>query len=195
MDHCENNEVITEEQAAGKKGSRGCTDQLLINQMINEEVTTDRRNLASVWLDCQKAFLPHSWIVESLRLAKVPTSITHAVMQLMRKWRIRVHLNGASETIKTNSIEYQRGILQGGSLSLILFVQSVNPLSFLPKRHDGYKIGSRSGHNISHLFFVDYRKLYAQNIENAKKMLEEATVFSKDSGMTFWGSEMWMLGY
>ena len=36
--HCINNDIITREQAGGKKESWGCTDQLLINKMILDEV-------------------------------------------------------------------------------------------------------------------------------------------------------------
>ena len=45
MEHCERNGIVTEEQAAGKRGSWGCADQLLINKMIYEEVVSNRRNL------------------------------------------------------------------------------------------------------------------------------------------------------
>ena len=34
MDCCNSNNIVTEEQAAGKRNSWGCTDQLLINKMI-----------------------------------------------------------------------------------------------------------------------------------------------------------------
>ena len=54
MEHCEENNIITKEQAAGKRGSWGCTDQLLINKMIYDEVTSNRRNLVTVWLDYKK---------------------------------------------------------------------------------------------------------------------------------------------
>ena len=59
---------MTEEQAAGKLGSWGCADQLLINKMVSDEVIKNRRNLITVWLDYKKAFdsVPHSWIIESL---------------------------------------------------------------------------------------------------------------------------------
>ena len=50
-DHCTENNLITEEQAAGKRGSWGCTNQLLVNKMIHKEVTGNRRNLITVWLD------------------------------------------------------------------------------------------------------------------------------------------------
>ena len=45
MEHCERNGIVTEEQAAGKRGSWSCADQLLINKMIYEEVVSNRRNL------------------------------------------------------------------------------------------------------------------------------------------------------
>ena len=67
MEHCERNGIVTEEQAAGKRGNWGCADQLLINKMIYEEVVSNRRNLVTVWLDYKKAFdsVPHSWIRKS----------------------------------------------------------------------------------------------------------------------------------
>ena len=37
-DHCSTNDIITLEQAGGKKGSWGCSDQLLINKMVLDEV-------------------------------------------------------------------------------------------------------------------------------------------------------------
>ena len=44
-DHCTSNSIITVEQAGGKKGSLGCTDQLLMNKMLLDEVREYRRNL------------------------------------------------------------------------------------------------------------------------------------------------------
>ena len=51
MDHCTNNNIVMEEQAAGKIGSWGSTDQLLIHKIVYEEVTKNRRNLTTAWLD------------------------------------------------------------------------------------------------------------------------------------------------
>ena len=69
--------MITEEQAAGKRGSWGCTDQLLVNKMIYKEVTGNRRNLITVWLDYRKAFdsvLPHDWVIKSLQTCQCKES-------------------------------------------------------------------------------------------------------------------------
>ena len=85
---------------------------------------------------------------------------------------------------------YLRGILQGDTSSLILFVLSVNPLSFLLEKHEEYKISiDEKGKNISHLFFVDNLKLYAANIAKTMLMLKTVTQYSNDVGMKFDGSE------
>ena len=188
MEHCEENNIITEEQAAGKIGSWGCTDQLLINKMIYDEITSNRRNLVTVWLDYKKAFdsVPHSWQIRSLELAKVPEKIILAIKQLMIKWRTKVYLYGESSDMETDFINYLTGILQGDTLSLILFVLSVNPLSHLLQQHEGYKAGKViKVKNISHLFFVDDLKLYPINTEKMKQMLETMTQFSNEVGMNF----------
>ena len=81
----------------------------------------------------------------------------------MYKWRTQARLNGETSNTETDFITYLRGMLQGDTLRLILFVLSVNRLSFLPRNHEGYKIKNKKN-NITDLFFVDDLKLYAQNI-------------------------------
>ena len=50
-DHCHCHKIITTEQAAGKKGVWGCTEQLLINKSIMSEVRSEKTNLITIWLD------------------------------------------------------------------------------------------------------------------------------------------------
>ena len=91
-------------------------------------------------------------------------------------------------TITTDYIEYLRGIFQGDSLSLLLFVLSVNPLSFLLNHTTrGYKIGKPGERNLelTHNFFVDDLKLYSENQNEAKVQLDVVTKFSTDIGMSF----------
>ena len=83
---------VTEEEAAGKRGSWGRSDHLLINKMIQEQVIANRTNLVTVWLDYQKACdsIPHSWLIRSLVLAKVPeviiNPIPHGVFWITHTW-------------------------------------------------------------------------------------------------------------
>ena len=75
----------------------------------------------------------------TLKLAKVPDTIIEAVRQLMSAWATKVFLNTDKE-IEIDEIKYLNEILQGDLLSLILFILSVNPLSFLLEKCDGYTI-------------------------------------------------------
>ena len=187
QDHCETNNIVTLEQAGGKRGVWGCTEQLLLNKCILNEVKHKKRNLINVWLDYRKAFdsVPHDWMIHSLRLAKVPECIIHAIETLSNQWSTILNLVGENYTITSELIEYLKGIFQGDSLSVLLFILSVNPLSFLLRNLKGYSIGDNRQDNITHNFFVDDLKLYGSTINIIKKQLDLVTTFSKDICMDF----------
>ena len=69
-DHVQSNNIITSEQAGGKRGVWGTTEQLLVNKNIMKEVKSLRRSLTTVWLDYKKGFdsVPHSWLICALKL-------------------------------------------------------------------------------------------------------------------------------
>ena len=185
VDHCVTNNIITLEQAGGKPGSWGCTDQLLINKMILDEVKVHRRNLYMMWFDYKKAFdsVPHDWIIKALQLAKIPNDIIQMIKSLMTLWSTKITLIDTT----TDPIDYLCGILQGDCLSLILFILSVNPLSFLLKRLPGYSVGPPGNRTtkINHLFFVDDLKTYAQDTMTAKLQLDMINTFTQDIRMEF----------
>ena len=85
-DHVLHNNVITNEQAGGKPGTWGTTKQLLINKFILRELKNSRRTLITVWLNYCKAldFIPHSWLLKALKLAKVPRIIINAIKNLTK---------------------------------------------------------------------------------------------------------------
>ena len=89
--------------------------------------------------------------------------------------------------INVDKITYKRGMTQGDSLSVILFILSFNPLSHLLRKSEGYIIGrpSEKNTNITHLTFVDNFKLISNKIDNGKQQLDIATTYSNDIGMSF----------
>ena len=85
----------------------------------------------------------------------------------------------------TETINFLKGIFQDGSLSVIILILSVNPLSHLLKQLKGCSAGNVRNINITHNFFVDDLKLYAGTTNNLKKLLDIVTTFSKYIDMKF----------
>ena len=142
----------------------------------------------TAWLDYKKAFdnVPHSWIIQSLKLAKIPQEIIETIEDLMQKWSTKVYLYGESLSVETNFIDYKQGILQGDTLSLLLFALSVNPLSYLINKQEGFKMTVENTiRNLTHLLFVDDLKLYAKTRDKLLRLLEIVIQFSADVGMVF----------
>ena len=163
--------IVTPEQAAGKKRVWGTVEQLLINKSILKEVRLMRRNLVTVWLDYRKAFdsIPHSWLLHALKLAKLPNHLLIAIKNLTESWYTKLNLYGKNESIVSNVIKIITGIYQGDSLSVILFVLALNPLSHLLRSTKGYAYGKNRQHQHIHNFFVDNSKLYASDMNTVKR--------------------------
>ena len=186
-DHVLHNNIITNEQAGGKKGTWGTTEQLLINKSILKEVKNSRRNLVTVWLDYRKAFdsIPHSWLLQALKLAKVPGIIINAIKNLTKSWYTILSLSSKTETLTTEPIKFLKDIFQGDSLSIMLFVLCLNPLSFLLNKCKSYSLGRARKLQHTHNFFADDLKLYSQDLNSTKKQLDIVTTFSRDINMQF----------
>ena len=161
----------------------------MINKMILGEVIKHKRSVSMTWLDYQKAFdsVPHEYIPIALKLAKVPPFVISAIETLMQKWSTNLHLTSHEGDIQSNTIHYLRGIFQGDSLSVLLFILSVNQLSFLLKKLQGYHIGpsGKGDTTTNHLFFVDDLKPIAVNLNLLKQQLDLVTQFSSNIGMIF----------
>ena len=119
--------------------------------------------------------MPHSWIAEALKLAGILSVVIRNIEVLMRKWRTKMYMHGKDQSFETDVINYFKGILQGDTSRLILFIPSVNPLSLLLQEQKGYQIGKdKRETNISHLFFVDDLKLLTGTIIKMMKLLENS---------------------
>ena len=112
--HCEMNNIVTTEQAGGKRGVWGCLEQLLINKTVINEEKQNLRNLVTVLLDYQKAFdlVPHKWLIESLKLDKLPPLIVTAIDTLTKSWATNIYISGENVSFTSNLIEYKNGIFQ-----------------------------------------------------------------------------------
>ena len=133
------------------------------------------------WMDYKKAYdmLPHSWIIESLQMARVAKNVEGLLRGSMSDWK--TVLTAGDETL--GEVEIRRGIFQGDSLSPLLFVVAMIPLTLLIRREKlGYSFGN-DGKKISHLLFMDDLKLFGQNESEIERLVEVVWKFSTDIRM------------
>ena len=184
-DHLNANSLLPDEQKGCRKGSRGTKDQLLIDKAVLREAKIKHRFLSMAWIDYKKAYdmVPHPWILKMLQLTKVAGNVSSFLSNSMKHWETTLSCNGES----LGDVSIKRGIFQGDSLSPLLFIVSMLPLTFLLNREKnkvGYQLGT-FGDVINHLFFMDDLKLYAKNETGLKQLIDIVFAFSSDIGMKF----------
>ena len=182
--HLHNNDILTKEQKGCTKGTYGCKEQLIVDSFILKQVQKKSRNLSVAYVDYCKAFdsVPHSWLIEVLKLYKIDFQIIGLLKQLMKTWRTKLHcLN-----LHTNNVSISRGIFQGDSLSPIWFCMALNPLSkMLNECNYGYRIDSHNQiKTLTHLLYMDDIKLFAGSEEKLNGLLNIVEMFSNDVNMS-----------
>lgn len=98
----------------------------------------------------QVTSVPLSQMIESLHLAKVPAIIMHAIgFTPLSQTVIKV------TSIVINRHQLSTRTLQSNSLSLMIFVLAVNPLSVLLLKCHGYMLGytEKNKINVTHTMF------------------------------------------
>ena len=183
--HLENNGILAHEQQGGRGGSYGTKQQLIINKTVLEHAIKYRRNLSITYIDFMKAYdsVPHPWILETLKTYKVSNVITNFLKHAMGMWQIKLILRHDSGMMEVPNIKIQRGIFQGDTLSPLLFIIAINPLSFLLNKSGmGYDM---DGVKFSHMIYMDDIKTFSGSIKGNQEMIKIMYNFSNTIGMAF----------
>ena len=175
--------ILPEEQKGSRRRSRGTKDQLLIDKAILKDCKRRHTNLAMAWIDYRKAYdmVPHSWIGECLEMFGIAVNVRQFLLSSMKKWKTELTSCGQQLGV----VNINRGIFQGDSLSPLLFVLCMVPLSLVLRRSKaGYKWGGRE-FQINHLLFMDDLKLFGKSYEQIDSLVQTVHTFSIDIGMEF----------
>ena len=86
---------------------------------------------------------------------------------------------------KLGEVEIKLGIFQGDSLSPLVFVLALIPVSLILRKVKVACEFSESKEKINHLLFMDDLKLYSQSEKGLDSLVHTARVFSEDVGMEF----------
>ena len=181
--HLEKEGLFPDEQKGGRRKSRGTKDQLLIDKMIIRNCKRRLTGLGMAWVDYKKAYdmVPHSWIRKCMLMFGVVGNATRVLDKSMDKWCTELTSCGRP----LGMVNIRRGIFQGDSLSPLLFVMALIPLTLvLRKVKAGYDLAGRRG-VVNHLLFMDDLKLYGKSEKQVDTLLNTVRVFSQDIGMQF----------
>ena len=128
------------DQRGGKPGSMGCTDNLLVDRMVLEDAQFNLKNLTCTWVDLKKAFdsVSNPWLFRCLEFHGVPVVLIDFIKNIVKTWEISTEINTKNGKEKIETIKVNRGILQGDSFCVTLFIMSVNPLAGYLRSTEGY---------------------------------------------------------
>ena len=111
--------------------------------MVMKNYRSRQTILNMAWIDYKEAYdmVPHSWILESISLVGIANNINRLLENNMANWKTE---------LTAGKVHIKRGIFQGDSLSPLLFVITMIPIShLLRERNKGYQFGEK-GRKINH---------------------------------------------
>ena len=179
----ENENLLPEEQKGCRRKSRGTKDQLLIDRTILKGCRKRRTNLAMAWMDYRKAydFVPHSWILECLDMLGIADNVIIFLEKSMKKWKLLSTSNG----LDLCEVDVNRGIFQGYSLSSLIFVICMIPLSLLLRKVKASYEWGRKELKLNHLLLMDDLRLFGKRDDQIDSLVQTVFTFSEDIGMEF----------
>ncbi|KAL6120471.1 hypothetical protein NUSPORA_02798 [Nucleospora cyclopteri] len=116
--------LLAENQLGTVRKVQGAKEQALLNLALNKE---HGNQLKIAWIDVKKAYdlVDHAYLIQCINKLNFPKWITWFLESIISKWIIDVRVNNKSLFTK----RIARGILQGDSLSPLLFVLCMDQLS------------------------------------------------------------------
>ena len=130
--------------------------------------------------------IPHLWILESLVLVQVSENIVEFIRKSMKNWI--TNLTSCGEYLV--NVDIRRGIFQGDSLSPLLFVLCMIPLTqILRKLKSGYTL--KNGETLNHILFMDDLKIFAKSDSEVDGLVSTVQILSNDIGMEFGIKKVW----
>lgn len=184
--------VLATEQRALQKGVWGCTHALLIDQTLIADAQNQNQWPISVgWIDYAKAFdsVPHSYINWLFRVVQVPKPLRRFLKCLMNSWKVKYEAKSPKgKTERSSFLRIRSGVLQGDSFSPLLFCLAMVPISHaLNNTNKGYQTAfgklTKTQLTMSHQFYMDDLKLYADSEESLKELLRTVETISSAISM------------
>ncbi|GBE60873.1 reverse transcriptase domain containing protein [Babesia ovata] len=159
---------------------QGAKEHALSNIALNEK---HNGQLRAVWIDVMKAYdsIDHDYLAQVIENLHLPGWLSLFIKQTVKKWNIEIRWH--NNTLMHKKVE--RGILQGDSLSPLLFVLCLDPLSrhltrLFPKVE--IQVPGDRVYATNHFLYIDDLKIFAHEESTIIGMTREVELFFKNTG-------------
>ena len=121
--------------------------------MITRQLKMRKRNLSMAWIDYKKAYnmVPHSWIIDCLETVGINEKIRRLLAESLKLWREELIIGEEN----LGQVNIRRGFFQGDSLSPLLFVVCLLPLTHILRDAAPQFRFESDGQKVNHLLFMD----------------------------------------
>ena len=123
--------------------------------------------------------VPHSWIQKCMEMFGVAVNLRSFVNTSIKQWN--TDLTASNQRL--GNVKIKRGIFQGDSLSPLLFVLVMIPLTLVLRQTKASYELKKGGKKINHLLFMDDLKLFAKNEDQIDNFVNTLIIFSEDNKM------------
>ncbi|KAG0437890.1 LINE-1 reverse transcriptase like protein [Dictyocoela muelleri] len=157
------NEILSISQAGAIPNIQGAKEQFMINKSIVNKLNNE---CYSAYVDIKKAYdsLNQNYLIALLKRFNAPIHVIKFLETAMPKWETEIFISGKKYGIS----KFNNGLIQGDSLSPLLFVLALEPISRKLKESIYPTVVMNTGIsqiNLNHLLFIDDMKIYAHTKE------------------------------
>ena len=183
--HLERNNLMESQQRGAKSGCSGTTDNLLIDRMVTQDCVRGKRNISMAWIDVKKAYdsVDHKWLSTMMVLHKFPCWINRCVKNLCSSWNTRIVAKTKNGAEISETIRFERGLPQGDAFCPRLFTLCLNPVAWLLRATEGYKLSKPISTKVTDLLYIDDLKVFASSESKLHKVLTTTQAAMRDIGL------------
>lgn len=174
------------EQRAIRIGQRGCQVAILRDIGLSLERKFNKMNLETGFIDISKAYdsVPKNLLIFIINSLKLSGKLTKILIKIIKNWATKLCIRDKNKTVMSSKYKLGKGLLQGDSLSPILFNIAISPLSFELNKLEVLKIkNTKVKDNYNHQIFMDDIKIYANNPDNLRQLMNKVFEVTKSLGL------------
>ena len=125
----------------------------------------------------------HDWLCNVLRLHKFPQWISDTIKNMCASWNTKIIARTKNGIETYEPIHFKKGLPQGDCLCPRLFTLCLNPVAWMLRATEGYKLSKPIIAKVTDLLFIDDLKVFAQSQSKLNKVLMSTQEALKEIGL------------